>query len=141
MGREQTSDVMAEVAGDRLTDGVLRALSRGQVIDITTLGRRSGKPHRIEIVFHNIDGNLYISGMPSRRKRNWIANLEANPRFTFHLKRGVQADLPATARVITDEEERRSILAHIARIWGRHDLEIMVQYSPLIEVIIDGRAA
>ncbi len=132
---------MAEVAGDRLTDGVLRALSRGQVIDITTLGRRSGKPHRIEIVFHNIDGNLYISGMPSRRKRNWIANLEANPRFTFHLKRGVQADLPATARVITDEEERRSILAHIARIWGRHDLEIMVQYSPLIEVIIDGRAA
>jgi deazaflavin-dependent oxidoreductase (nitroreductase family) len=128
---------MGEVAGDPIG----RSLSRGQLIDITTTGRLSGQPKRIEIVFHNIGGKLYISGMPSRRKRSWLANLEANPRFTFHLKRGVQADLPATARVITDEEERRAILAQIARIWKRNDVDIMVRYSPLIEVMIDDRAA
>ena len=39
---------------------IRQALSRGQVIDITTTGRRTGIPRRIEIVFHNIDGRIYI---------------------------------------------------------------------------------
>jgi len=120
------------------TDQVYRALSRGHTIDITTTGRRTGRPRRIELVFHNIDGRLYISGQPSRRTRSWIYNLEADPRLTFHLKGAVQADLPARARVITDEDERRSVLAHVARAWRRTDLEIMVAWSPLIEVVIDG---
>ncbi len=120
---------------------VRRALAQGGVIDITTVGRRSGGPRRIEIVFHNIGGKLYISGMPMRRRRSWIANLEANPRFTFHLKGPVRTDLAATARVIADEAERREILTHVARAWRRGDVETMVRYSPLIEVTIDDLAA
>ena len=121
-----------------MDDSIRRALMRGGVIDITTVGRRSGQPRRIEIVFHVIGGCIYISGMPNaNRRRSWLANLEANPRFTFHLKRGISADLPATARVISDEGERRSILAHVARAWNRHDLDTMVAYSPLIEVTIE----
>ena len=112
------------------------ALARGGTIDITTTGRRSGEPRRIEIVFHNIDGRIYISGTPSRRRRSWLANLDANPRFTFHLKGRVKADLPATARVIDGEAERREVLPHIARNWGRTDLDAMVRYSPLIEVTL-----
>jgi deazaflavin-dependent oxidoreductase (nitroreductase family) len=110
------------------------ALERGHTIDITTTGRRSGKPRRIEIVFHNIGGRIYISGVPSTRKRGWLRNLEAEARFTFHLKGRTQADLPAVARVIDEDTERRDILRHVARNWGRNDLERMVQYSPLIEV-------
>jgi deazaflavin-dependent oxidoreductase (nitroreductase family) len=110
------------------------ALEHGHTIDITTKGRRSGKPRRLEIVFHNIDGRIYISGTPSLRKRAWLANLEADPHMTFHLKGRTRADLPATARVIAEEAERRAILPHIARNWGRTDIDRMVQYSPLIEV-------
>ena len=113
------------------------ALERGGTIDITTTGRRSGKPRRVEIVFHNIDGRIYISGIPSRRKRGWLSNLEAHPDFTFHLKGRLKADLPATARVIVDEGERRAVLAGVARNWGRNDLETMVRYSPLIEATFD----
>jgi deazaflavin-dependent oxidoreductase (nitroreductase family) len=120
-------------------DPVDAALERGQTIDITTVGRRSGRPRRIEIVFHNIGGRIYISGTPRRNRRSWLANLEANPRFTFHLKGRVRADLPATARVISDEAERREVLTHVARAWGRNDLEAMVLYSPLIEVTFPGR--
>jgi deazaflavin-dependent oxidoreductase (nitroreductase family) len=116
------------------------ALSRGGVIDITTTGRKTGNPHRIEIVFHNVGGRLYVSGMPGF-KRSYIANLTANPHFTLHLKRGVHADLAATARVITDEAERREVLPHIARIWKRDDIDNMVATSPLFEVTIDGVAA
>jgi len=92
----------------------------------------------IEIVFHNLDGRIYVSGIPNpRRQRAWLLNLRADPRLTFHLKGPVRADLDATARVIDDPLERRPILERIARIW-RRDPEPMVEHSPLIEVSIPG---
>jgi deazaflavin-dependent oxidoreductase (nitroreductase family) len=118
-----------------LDDKVRDALSRPMnVVDISTTGRKSGQERRLEIVLHNIDGRLYISGQPSRRRRSWLANLNADPNFTLHIKRGARADLPATAREITDPTERRQILEHVARNWKRPDVDVMVQYSPLIEV-------
>jgi deazaflavin-dependent oxidoreductase (nitroreductase family) len=110
------------------------ALERGGTVDITTTGRKSRRPRRIEIVFHNIEGRVYISGIPRPDKRDWLLNLEAEPRFTFHLKGRVKADLPAVARVIDEETERRQVLPHIARNWRRNDVELMVRQSPLIEV-------
>jgi deazaflavin-dependent oxidoreductase (nitroreductase family) len=107
-------------------------------IDITTTGRRTGKARRIEIAIHNIDGRLYISGMPSPRKRSWIHNLEADPRMTVHVKDpAFRRDLPATARVIADEAERREVMPFIAANWRRTDVDRMVEYSPLIEVTLD----
>ena len=120
-----------------MDDSIQRALRRGHTIDMTTTGRRTGKPRRIELVFHNIDGRLIISGMPNRRKRGWIHNLEADPHLTFHLKRSVHADLPATGRVITDPTERRQLAEWIvANAWPNQDVEAMVAYSPFIEVTI-----
>ena len=122
-------------------DGRIKtALARGGTIDITTIGRKSGTPRRLEIVFHNIDGRVYISGQPSPTRRSWLANLAANPRFTFHLKGAVRANLAATARVIDDEDERRRVLAGVARNWRRTDIDRMVLESPLIEVVLDGAA-
>ncbi|MCU0478762.1 MAG: nitroreductase family deazaflavin-dependent oxidoreductase [Chloroflexi bacterium] len=118
---------------------ITAALDRGGVIDITTTGRRSGEPRRIEIVFHNVGGRIVISGMPMRdRTRAWIHNLEADPRLTVHLKQGVAADLPGTARIVTDEAERQDLLAAVARNWNRTDVDAMVAWSPLIEVSIPG---
>jgi deazaflavin-dependent oxidoreductase (nitroreductase family) len=120
---------------------VRAALDRGGIIDITTTGRRSGEPRRIEIVFHNVDGQIIISGMPMReRTRAWIRNLEADPTLTVHLKREVSADLAGTARIVTDEAERRRLLVQVARNWNRTDVDAMVAWSPLIEVTIPGYA-
>lgn len=117
------------------------ALDRGGIVDITTTGRRSGEPRRIEIAFHNVEGRIVISGMPIReRTRAWLRNLVADPRLTLHLKQGVHADLPATARIVTDEAERRALLVHVARNWNRTDLDAMVAWSPLIEVTVPGYA-
>jgi len=123
-----------------MDDSIRDALAHSGIIDITTTGRRSGEPRRIEIAYHVIGGCIYISGMPrADRKRAWLYNLESDPKFTVHVKRGASADLPATARVITDEAERRAILADVARAWNRTDLENMVANSPLIQVTIDGQ--
>jgi deazaflavin-dependent oxidoreductase (nitroreductase family) len=115
-------------------DAIEDALARGQTIDITTTGRRTGKPRRIEIVFHNIGSRIYISGQPRPEKRDWLLNLEADPHLTFHLKGRTRADLPALARVIDDVGERRQIIPHVARAWKRTDVDRMVRESPLIEV-------
>jgi deazaflavin-dependent oxidoreductase (nitroreductase family) len=121
-----------------MDDSIQRALRRGHTIDITTTGRRTGKARRIELVFHSVDGRIIISGSPSRRTRGWIYNLEADPHLTFHLKRTVRADLPATARVITDPDERRQLAEWIvANAWRNQDVETMTAFSPFIEVTID----
>jgi deazaflavin-dependent oxidoreductase (nitroreductase family) len=128
-----------------MDDTIRRALSRRNIIDITTTGRRTGQPRRIEIVFHSFGGRTYITGMPNPNKRAWIANLEATPSFTFHLKGSVGtpvADLPATARVITDEAERREVFRQVIEsAWHQQDLETMVRESPLIEVTFESLAA
>ncbi len=121
-----------------MDDNVRRALDAGGLVDITTTGRRSGAARRIEIALHNIGGRLVISGMPNPRKRSWIANLDANPSFILHLKRGVTADLPAIARIVTDPAERRDLLVSVARNWRRTDVDEMVANSPLIELTVPG---
>ncbi|MGZ8475558.1 MAG: nitroreductase/quinone reductase family protein [Candidatus Limnocylindria bacterium] len=118
-----------------LDERVQRALSRGHRMDITTTGRSSGQPRRIELVFHNVDGRIMISGRPGF-PRSWVANLRANPRMTFHLKGAVTADLPARGRVITDRAEREALLRPIADAWGI-DHSVMVASAPLVEVTFD----
>ena len=124
-----------------IDERIRRALSRGHRIDITTTGRQTGRPRRIEIVFHNFNGRIYISGLPRRERRSWLANLAAEARFMFHLKGPVKADLPARARIIDDPVEREAILRRVAQVWGRTDLDMMIRWSPLIEVEIEGLAA
>jgi deazaflavin-dependent oxidoreductase (nitroreductase family) len=120
-------------------DAVIECLlERGGLIDITTTGRRTGRARRVEIVFHNIDGRLFISGMPRvGRTRAWLRNLEADPHMTVHLKGTVDADLPATARVVTEPEERRRIADWlVANAWPRMDASAMAAHSPMIEVTL-----
>jgi deazaflavin-dependent oxidoreductase (nitroreductase family) len=112
---------------------VARALEQDRTIDITTTGRKTGRPHRKEIWFHNIDGRLFITGTPGRR--DWHANLVAHPEFTFHLKQSTRADLPARATPIVDNAQRREIIAKIhQKLEGDRDLEAWLADSPLVEV-------
>jgi deazaflavin-dependent oxidoreductase (nitroreductase family) len=115
-------------------DEVQRALENDRTVDITTTGRRSGEPRRIEIWRYRHDGRIFLSGSPGTR--DWYANLLANPEFTFHLKGSAQADLPALARPITEEPERREVIAGILEDLGRGsgDFEEWVASSPLAEV-------
>jgi deazaflavin-dependent oxidoreductase (nitroreductase family) len=116
-----------------MDERVQHALARDHTIDITTQGRKTGQLHRTEIWFHHIDGCVYITGTPGRR--DWYANLLAHPEFTFHLKHGVKADLPARAMPILDAAKRRAIIASIHQtLGGSRDLEAWVEGSPLVAV-------
>lgn len=120
-----------------MKEEIERALQADSLVDITTTGRKTGKPHKLEIAFHYLDQDIYISGIPG--KRDWYANLVANPEFTFHLKQSTQVDIPAKATPIHDEVQRRKILARIVQKWGRQDeLGNFVKNSPLVEVHLNG---
>ena len=117
---------------------VTKALVRGGVIDITTLGAKTGKPHRVEINFHHFDGSYYITGQPGH-KRDWLANMKANPKFTIHLKHGVIADVPAEAEEIVADDQRADVLYRIlTEGWGNvpakaeHILPRWVKGAPLV---------
>ena len=115
---------------------VAAALANDLVIDITTSGRASGEPRRIEIWYHVVDGRYYITGRPG--PRGWYANLLAEPKLTFHLKESTQADLPATARAVTDPEEKRQVFLNapkLAEYISEANVQQWVDGSPLIEVV------
>jgi deazaflavin-dependent oxidoreductase (nitroreductase family) len=119
-----------------------QALASDQVIDITTTGRKTGQPRRIEIWYHRLDGKYYITGTPGR-PRSWYANLVAHPSFTFHLKQSATADLAATARPVTDPAEREKVLGGILPSLGDlastpgQEPAAWVAGSPLVEVVFD----
>ena len=92
-----------------MDQAVTEAMNRGGIADITTIGRKTGKPRRIEIYFHHFDGEYYLTGRHGP-KRDWEANIIANPEFILHLKRGITADVPVVGEPEPDSEERARIL-------------------------------
>jgi deazaflavin-dependent oxidoreductase (nitroreductase family) len=116
-------------------DAVRDELRDDPTIDITTTGRRSGRPRRIEIWMLDIDGRFFITGTPG--PRDWLANLSANPELVVHLKRRAHLDLRARAESVTDDETRRTVLEHLTARWYRSQtpLDELVATAPLVEVV------
>ena len=120
-----------------MNETIRRALANGLTCDITTTGRVSGQPRRIEIWYLWIGEQVYITGTPG--PRDWYANMLAQPRFVFHVKEGASADLPARAIPIVDPAERHRIIGEVMRSnsWFRSqnfDVDAWVAASPLVEV-------
>lgn len=118
---------------------VANALATDFTIDLTTTGRKSQKPRRIEIWLLAIDGRLFITGTPG--PRDWFANLLATPECTVHLKQRVHADIAARAQRVTDPETRRHVLGHRDANWYRNqgdDPDFLLADAPMVELFVDG---
>ncbi|WP_395242438.1 nitroreductase/quinone reductase family protein [Agromyces sp. MMS24-K17] len=85
--------------------------ARERTIDITTTGARTRRPRRIEVWFYRVDGRIYLTTSPARR--DWYANIVANPEFTFHLKHGVRADLRAVGTPVLDRMQRKAVFSSV----------------------------
>jgi F420H(2)-dependent quinone reductase len=116
-----------------MNDDIRTALETDRTIDITTTGRKSNRPHRLETWLFRANGRHFLTGSPGRR--DWYANLLAAPDFTLHLKESVAADLPGQAIPITNQEERRAIFTEIlADLDALPDLDAWLAGSPLMEI-------
>lgn len=122
-----------------MDDDVREALAKDMTIDLTTIGRTSGQPRKIEIWMIKVGDRIVITGTPG--PRDWYANLLADPTCTIHLKERIRADLPATATPITDPAVRTEVFEHVEATWYRRqgeDLETLVAEAPMVQVWIDG---
>jgi len=127
---------------------IQKALQEDRTIDIITIGAKTGLPRRIEIWVTNVTGRIIICGTPgatggpgTRTPRDWLANLKANPDFTFCLKESTNAELPARAVEIVDEEDRRYLMSAPATKWYRDQVDSideLVMNSPIVEVFFEG---
>lgn len=71
---------------------------------LTTVGRKSGKPHQIEIWYVERDGCYYMIHENDDRA-DWVQNLLRNPTVTYSVGSRTAEQLPATARPIYPERE------------------------------------
>lgn len=104
-----------------------------RTIDLTTIGRRTGRAARVEIWWFRIDERFIITGTPGRR--DWFANIAANPAVTVHTDLG---DFPGTAIVVADPVFRRRVFTDPAASWysTQAELERLVSDAPMIEVVL-----
>jgi deazaflavin-dependent oxidoreductase (nitroreductase family) len=83
---------------------------------LTTTGRKTGRPHEIEIWFGVLDATLYlISG--NGPTADWYLNLVADPEVRVRIE-GASRD--GRARVVSDAGERRRVgdLMGAKYVWG-----------------------
>ncbi len=87
-------------------------------IRTTMKRRRSGLPRTVETTYVWDGGNcVVISGYPG--KRDWVANMAANPDVTLHTVEGDRSyDIPARARVLRDRKERLPHLLAFIEHWA-----------------------
>ncbi|HEY4609857.1 MAG TPA: nitroreductase/quinone reductase family protein [Ilumatobacteraceae bacterium] len=73
--------------------------------DVTTIGRRTGNPHQIEIWFGIIDDTMYLisgNGAGADWYRNALVDAHVSVRLASEVHRGV-------ARAVVDADERRRV--------------------------------
>ena len=126
---------MPTVDDVRGVDLVRSELAHDPTVDITTTGRRTGLPRRLEIWMVDADGRFFVTGTTGRR--DWIANLNANPSLVVHLKRHAHVDLAARAIPVDDAETRRAVFEHENAEWYRtqQPIDVLVETAPMVEVI------
>ncbi|MCK0112803.1 nitroreductase family deazaflavin-dependent oxidoreductase [Ornithinimicrobium sp. F0845] len=100
---------------------------------LTTIGRASGRPHRIEIWFALDSGRvLLMSG--GRDRSDWVKNLIADPRVAIEIagvrRSGIAAVAPPEStddalarRLLVMKYQRRDELLD----WGRRSLPVVVE--------------
>lgn len=109
-------------------------LAAHRTIDLTTFGRRSGLPRRIEIWWFRVEGRFIITGTPGRR--DWLANVKARPEVVIHVD---GMDLAATVNTVEDSVFRRRFFTDPGITWYRTqtELERLVEEAPMVEVVFD----
>ena len=117
----------------------LEDLSAESFCYLTTLGRRTGRDHTIEIWFALAGGKLYLMAGGGRRA-DWVSNLVAHPPVTVRIGGWTGS---GTARIVEDEDEdglARRLLA--TKYQGWREGEPMSEWArTALPVVIEPDAA
>lgn len=123
---------MAETPGDRAH--WLARTAHEPFAYLTTTGRRTGQPHRIEIWFAVEDGRVYLMA-GGRDRADWVRNLQANPLVRVELGGETHVGVARILAPDTPGDQRaRELLVGKYRQgdnldeWGRTSLPVVVEF-------------
>lgn len=102
---------------------------------LTTAGRRTGRPHRIEIWFAEHEEQLYLLA-GGRERSDWVRNLQANPEVTVELVEETRVGVARVLQADTAEDHlARELLidkyatpANTLDDWKRRSLPVAIEF-------------
>jgi len=102
-------------------------------VDLTTTGRRSGRPSRIEIWWFHVAGRFYITGTPG--PRDWYANIVTDPRVVIHV---AGRDLEGLAYPVLDPATRADVFDHAKARWysTQAERQRLHDEAPMVEIVL-----
>ncbi len=84
---------------------LLPQLAKEEYCYLTTRGRKTGKPHEIEIWFSVVDNTVYLlSG--GGGESDWVKNLRVTPEVTVRIGKFI---FTAAARIVRDIKEESTV--------------------------------
>lgn len=104
---------------------------------VTTSGRVTGRPHRIEIWFVVVDGSVWVNSGGGHRA-DWVKNITRDPSITLEI--GDQSwPARATPRTELSEHPARERLARRYQRWRPGEpLSDWARDSLLVEIVVSG---
>ncbi len=91
-------------------------LSKEEYCYLTTRGRRTGKPHEIEIWFCAYENLLYLlSG--AKEESDWVKNLRAHPEVTVRIGKYIFTAIADSAKNLEEESKVRPLMAAKYQKW------------------------
>jgi len=107
-------------------------LGAHRAIEITTIGRRTGQPRRMEIWWFYVEGRFFITGPPGAR--DWYANVNGEPNVTIHV---AGWDLAAIALPVKDLETRSMVFDSRLTRWysSTAQRQRLIDDGPMIEIV------
>jgi deazaflavin-dependent oxidoreductase (nitroreductase family) len=94
-----------------------RAPVEPEFLYLTTTGRRSGQPRRIEIWFTRHAGRDYVIA-ETGRTAHWVRNLIADPRVRWRVGRRTRRGRARVLNPVTDAALRRVVQARSRQKYG-----------------------
>src|SRR5215210_677991 len=99
---------------------------------LTTVGRRTGRPHRIEIWIAEHNRRLYLLAA-GRERADWVRNLRTNPQVTVELDDETHTGVAQVLQAGTAEDQlaRKLLLTKYSGTddldeWGRTALPVVI---------------
>jgi len=113
-------------------------LGTEKFIYLTTTGRKTGKPHRVELWFAVADDHIYLSH--EGRETDWMRNIKKNPEVTFEIG---GTKFTGNARYLQPDESEavKAKLALYLKYYGKAEESIIDDWFSLSTLILMERRA
>jgi hypothetical protein len=95
----------------------------------STVKRKNGQPRVVETTYHWPGGDtIVLSGHPG--KRDWVASMNHTPEVMVHtVQFKPWFDMPATARVVRDLDEKVPLLVGFITNWSNNSWLMWLQFK------------